>query len=267
MRRTTGRARAAALVLAAAAASGCGGGGEKDDVNDYIREANGVQREAGPDLRRANRAYRAFSQGKIEDAKALLETRRAEQALRDARADLARLEPPPAARELHSRLLRVFDLNADFAQETTLLAAYVPAAAEVLAPLQPITARLQRRLRAAGQPRAQAAALRGYRQAVNRQLTRLRRLDPPPILAETDQTQKNRLQAAGLLAARLEDAVLDRDARRVARLLLRFRRIGAGQTSGLSEAELTAYNARYRRITDAAIALERERQRLVREVG
>lgn len=260
------RTLAAALAVAAAVPlSGCGGD-ERDDVNDFIREANRVQQSAGPALRRADDAYRAFSAGQLDDARALLESRRAEGLLREARGDLAALDPPEQARELHERLLRLYDLNIDLAAETTLLAAYVPAAAEVVAPLRVITERLQRRLRSADQPAAQAEALRRYRRSVNRQLTRLRRLDPPPLLAGTDQGQKERLLAAGQLAERLQRAVVRRDSQGVARLLLRFRRLGAGASRGLEPEALNAYTRRYRGITRAAIALERERKRLAREL-
>jgi hypothetical protein len=263
-----GSRAAVALVLAAAVPLGaCGGDSARDEVNAYIREANAVQERAAPGLRRADDAYRAFSAGKLDDARSLLETRRADRTLREARADLARLEPPRKAAELHRRLLRVFDMNLGFARETTALAEYVPAAAEVVGPLRTITARLQRQLRRAEQPAAQSEALARYRRSVNRQLTRLRRLNPPPILKATDEDQKDRLQAAGELADRLRRAVVARDSQRVARLLLRFRRLGEGVRDGLEPRALEAYNRRYRRISDATIALGRERERLADELG
>ena len=54
-------------------------------------------------------------------------------------------------------ILRVFDVNAAMAHETTLLARYLPAAEKAVAPLEGISTRLRRRLASAPGPRTRRA--------------------------------------------------------------------------------------------------------------
>ena len=255
----------ALLVASAALAGGCGGDDERADVERYITEANGVQQRFAGDMRRANEAYRRFAEGELDDRSTDRELTAAEQALRRARARLERLDPPPAAAGMHRRLLRVYDANADFASETTRLGRYLPQARRVLRPIRDISERLRTRLRSADGPEAQASALGRYAQSVSGQFGRLRRLDPPPVLFATHQAQLARLDESNRLARRLQRATRRRDSQRVARLLLRFRRV-TGQTGGrtLTRTAVRAYNERYRRVVGTATALQREQQRLER---
>jgi hypothetical protein len=237
-------------------------------VDSYLSDANAIQREAAPAFRRANAAYAGFSTGKLRPSRAPGSLRRAERAIRRTRARLARLDPPPEAAELHRRLLRVYDLNARLAGETTQLARYLPAATTALRPLEGANRLLQRELRSSRGTAEQGGALGRYADELGKVLVRLERLRPPPVLAGGDRARRRRLGSTRSLAARLRDAIEQRDSKRVASLLLRFRRVTAGQGGQQTFAadSLRAYTRRYRQVIRAGGAVQEERRRLERSL-
>jgi hypothetical protein len=247
---------------------GCGGESDRDRVQSYLKEANGIQRRATPAFKRSNDVYRRFATNKIRPSQAARKLAGAERAIRRTRTRLARLDPPRPAAQLHRKLLRVYDLNVNLADETTQLARYLPAAAAALRPVQRINRRLGRELKAAGDPTAQGRALGHYADALRTPVRRLRRLHPPPVLVASDRARVRRLAATRSLASRLRDAIEARDSRRVARLLLRFRRVtrGGGGEAPFSGSSLRAYNRRYFAIAHAAGAVQKERVRLERSL-
>lgn len=247
---------------------GCGGESDRDSVDSYLSDANAIQRESAPAFRRANAAYVGFSTGKLRPSRAPGALRRAERAIRRTRARLARLDPPRETAELHRRLLRVYDLNARLAGETTQLARYLPAATAALRPLDEANRRLRRDLRSSRGTAGQSDALGRYAESVRKVLVRLKRLRPPPVVAAGDRTRRRRLAATRSLAERLREAIEGRDAKRVAGLLLRFRRVTAGQGGQQTFAgeSLRAYNRRYREVIRAGGAVQEERRRVERSL-
>ena len=271
------RLAALALALVATGALGaCGGDDPREQVERYILDANAVQKRAEPAFKRANEAYVAFSQRGAKDAVAQPEgaatgepeeIAAAEQAIRRTRAQIARLRPPADAVALHRMLVRVFDVNADMAHETTLLARYLPAAEAAVAPLDAISARLRRRLASAPDPGHQTRALRAYFLSLDLLIARLGRLAVPPVLAPTHRAQTARLTSARLLAKRLRAAIADQDAKRVASLLKQFRRLNArrDRERRLTNRAIRSYLKRYRAITRVVQDAQRERLRLERK--
>jgi hypothetical protein len=255
-------------VVAACLASACGSD-ERDAVERYIARANAVQERFAPQFRRANESYARFSKGELDTVRSDIEITAAEQSMRDARAQLARLEPPKVAAPLHRRLLRIYELSAEFASESTKLARYLPAARETLGPLGAVGARLRTALRATEAPSAQAAALDRYARTVSARYRRLRTLDPPPVLLATHRSQLLRLSESSALARRLGAATRRRDSRRVARLIVRFRDVArrTGDGAALTRSAVGDYNERYRAITRAAAAVRHEQARLGRRYG
>lgn len=257
--------RLATLLAAAAVAllPGCGDD-ERDSVERYIERANAVQARFAPEFRGANEAYARFAAGKLDTARADAELSAAERALRDARAELARLTPPPSARELHERLLRLFEMNAEFAAETTALSRYLPAARRVLGRVSASGRRLSDRIRDADTPARQGEALAGYARAIDRRYEALYALQPPPILQDTHRDQLLRLTASSRLARQLRTATEARDSRRVARLVLKFREVSrrTGQGGRLRRRAVREYNERYGDLAEEAEAMRREQQRL-----
>lgn len=266
---TSSRARRA-LVAAAAAVllAGCADDDPaRTDVERYVTDANALQQRSAPEFERANEVYSALAKGDLPGRTAGARALAAEQALRDARARLGRLRPPAPATALHDRLLRVFDLNAAFAAETTSLARYVPAARRELAPVRRISRQLRTRLRGAAEPDAQAEALRRYAEAISRRTRAMGRLQPPPVLADNHRLELERLRDSERLARRLRTATAARDAPRVARLLIEFRKAAdGGGDPKLARRAVRAYEDRRRAVTDAVGELRREQARVERRL-
>ena len=255
------------LAAVAAIAAGCGES-DRDRVESYLKEANGIQRRAVPAFKRSNDVYRRFATNKLAPSRAAAQLAGAERSIRITRARLARLDPPAEAQELHRRLVRVYDLNARLARETTQLGRYLPAATVALRPIRRINRRLAADLKGAQDPARQSRALGRFADSLRRPIVRLRRLRPPPVLRATDRARVRRLAATRSLAYRLQKAIEGRDSKRVARLLLRFRRVtGAGGAEApFSGPALKAYNERYLAISRAAGAVQQERVRVERSL-
>jgi hypothetical protein len=260
--------RATLLAVAAVALLGGCGDDERDRVEPYIERANAIQKRFAAQFRHANEAYAQFAQGKLDVKTADIQLTAAEAALRDARAQLARLEPPRSASALHRRLLRVFELNAEFAGESTALARYLPAARTVLERVAGDGESLSTRLRAAQTPARQSKALARYARAIDRRYDALYALEPPPILEATHRDQLLRLSASSRLARHLRAAAQARDSRRVARLVLEFRKVSRSAGRGrLTRRAVREYNKRYRAIGEATVAMRREQRLLEQRLG
>jgi hypothetical protein len=249
-------------------AGGCGGESNRDRVQKYLKEANGIQRRAAPAFKRSNDVYRRLATNKLRPSRAGRELAGAERAIRATRARLARLDPPSETAELHRRLLRVYDLDAGLAHETTQLGRYLPAATAALRPIRRINRRLGADLRGTQDPAGQGGALGRYAKALGGPLARLRSLHPPPVLARSDRARLKRLSETRSLASRLQAAIESRDSKQVARLLLRFRKVsgGSGGDAPFGGAPLRAYGERYLAISRAVGALQRERARVERSL-
>ena len=264
------RCGAVVLLLAAAAGLGaCGGGddGPRERVEDYVRDANTVARRFAGEFEQANAAYVAYSRGELRPARARTDLTAAAAAIRTARGDVADLDPPPDAQSLHEKYLRYLDMNVGFAEQTLRLAVYTPGAARALQPLDRVNRRLDRQLSAATEPGEQADALRRFTRSLDGMLADLRGLAVPAVLRPTHEDQIRRLSSTRSLARRLRAALIDQDARRVARLLKRFR-AGAGDRTGsrkLAAKAIRAYERRYKALSNAYADVQREQSRLDRE--
>jgi hypothetical protein len=264
-----GTAVAVLLALASFVAGGCGDSSARDDVEGYLKRVKSVQTASQPALVRANRVYVRFLRGKLPARRAPVALTGAEASIRRARRTVARLDPPADARKLHRLLLGVYDANARLARETTLLGRYSPARVRALRPLARVNRRLGRELPRAGGPDGQAAVLGRYGDAVGRIVARLRRLHPPPVAASAHRALVARLGSLGSLARRLRAAVRERDPKRVARLLVRFRKLTTGRsgTEAISARAVAAYTRRREAIGHRVAAMNRELARLDRRLS
>lgn len=254
-------------VAAMAVLAGCGDD-ERDDVERYIDRANAIQEQFAPQFRQANDAYARFVRGELGATRAEIDLGAAERALLDAEARLARVEPPSSARRLHRQLLRVFEMSADFAAESTALAHYLPAARRVLQHVGASGESLSARLRSAETPARQSAVLARYARAIDRRYEALYALEPPPVLQATHREQLLRLEASSRLARQLRAATEARDARRVARLVLAFRKVSRRSARArLTRRAVREYNARYAAIGTATAAMGREQRQLEQRLG
>jgi hypothetical protein len=257
-----------AAVTVIGSISGCGGESDRDRVESYLKDANGIQRQVAPQFKRTNDVYRRFITGKLPPAQAGTRLGGAERTIRVTRARLAKLAPPPPAARLHRRLLDVYDLNAGLAHETTELGRYLPAATAALKPIAKVNRRLGSDLRSTRDPAAQAAALGRFAEGLKEPIVRLRALHPPPLVAGTDSRRIRRLVRTRRLALSLRSAITARDPKAVARLLLRFRRVTSGGRGegGFTGPAVRAYNERLLAISRAAAAVQRERSRVERSL-
>lgn len=248
-----------------AALAGCGGASDREEVDAFVKSANEVQAQSSPAFDRANRAYVSFSKGKLGADEAKVELAAAERAMRRTRDDIAALSAPADAKRLKELLVALYDSDAAFAHESTLLAAFVPASSSALRPLSVTARRLSRDLRAARSAPSQMSALRRYAASVGRVIAKLQPLQPPPLLIERHHQEVVRLTKIRSLARRMVAALGKRDRALVARLLLRFRKLNSkGAQSALPQDAIRAYNGRYLAVRHALQAVERERARLER---
>jgi hypothetical protein len=261
--------RRGAIVALSACTLGlaaCGGGDDsRERVEDYLREANRVQAGWADSFKRANDAYIAFSRSELSGNRAVEALDAAERDIRAARTALGELKPPEDARPLHDKLLRLFEMNIDFADQTALLAAYVPASERTLAPLDSTNRRLQRDLDAAEDAGAQARALERFSARLRRIVDGLRGLDAPKVLRVSHQDQVRALSRTRSYSSRLRQALIDQDAERVARLLELFREQPSGAEASrraLARRAIARYNRRYESLNDAYIEVRREEARL-----
>ena len=256
---------AAIVAVAGLALAGCGGGDDdrRAKVDAFVREANSVQQESAPDFDRANQAYLSFSKGKLPPAQARVRLAAAEQSMRTTRDKIVALDAPDDARELKRRLVALFDADAAFAHESTLLASFAPGSVKAQKDLPAIGRRLSRGLKGAKTPAAQEAVLRRYAASVGRVVAALQPLHPPPLLLVRHHAQVQHLERVRSLALQLADALHRQDRQAVAKLLLRFKSLNtSGSSDPLSPQALRAYNRRYLKVRGMSQAVEREQRRL-----
>jgi hypothetical protein len=254
------------VLLIGTVAAGCGGTSTRDQVDSYVKAANAVQASAAHSFADANRGYARFQRRQLNDPGDVQRLIAAETAIRRTQERLARIPAPRAARELRAKLLRVYSLNASLAHETVMLARYAPARQRVLEAVARANQHLVSSLKRARQASAQAAALTTYHSRVDGAIAALSRLHPPPVTRSIHRAQLKRLEASRRLAGALRAAVLARDSRRTAQLVIAFRQIGnvsAGERA-LEARDLAAYVNRRRTIADAMSQVTRERARLDR---
>ena len=149
-----------------------------------------------------------------------------------------------AARDVHDRLLKIYDVDAGLVAETQRMVEYEAAAPATLEPLDRASQTLRRDLRRARTASSQAKALDRFGDTLARVSRRLDGLDVPALLQPAHESQLKRLASTRRLSRQLQSAVRAKDSRRVAKLLLRFRK--STQTRGLLRAR--PHQARHHRL-------------------
>jgi hypothetical protein len=267
-RRATGRTAAAALLLTLSLA-GCGGDErdkQRERVDRYIKDEQAVMERAQPGFERANEAYVAYARGELDGAEAVARAREAQRTIRNARDGVSVLDPPREAQPLHDKLMSYLDINIELARETTRLAAYVPRAARVLAPLEGANRRLESGLADASDSATQALAMERFSEALEAIARDLRALQPPLVLEHAHDGQLRRLESTRALVGKLRRALRDEDAEKLARLLKRFRATASdsGARRLLARQALARYGRRLEQLNDAYADVQRVQLRLDR---
>jgi hypothetical protein len=264
------RAAAAALALLALVVAGCGSdrnAARRSSVDAYLRKVDAIEQDAAPALQRANVAFNAFwrkQRAPREDAR----LRDAAATIRSVDLRVRRLKPPPDARGLHGRLVRLCDAQSGFAVQVRQLGAFLPAMTLPLAHLDRANASLREQLGKAGSANIQAAVLHHYVPVVDANVAALARLTPPPLLARWHTANVARLRATAATGRELERRLRGTDPGLAQLAGWRFRKAVAAsaETPRLLRAALLAYNARIRRISTLAADVQRERTRLQRRL-
>lgn len=255
---------AAALLPATLFAAGCGGEDpERAEVRAYIERVNAAQTANKDVLLRVETVLRGYAQGATIGAPAL---EGVEADVRRVRSVVAAVEPPSAAREVHSSLLKIYDLDVGLVAETQRMVEYEADAPATLEPLDRASATLRRDLDRARTPGTQARALDRFGDTLGRVSDDLDTLDVPALLEPAHESQLKRLASTRSLSTRLEDAVRDKDSRRVAKLLIRFRKSTDSQRAqrALTKRGIAAYTARLEELTRAQTAFGKAQARLNR---
>lgn len=271
LRRAAG-SRAAVVAVTAVCATllgACGAGrSDRDEVGAFIRSLNQIQDDAAPALAQADRVYTRMARGKLPATRAPAATRATEQTILSLRGRVQALPAPSSAENLKRRVLAAFDADAAMAEQTVLLARYVPAQQRSLRTVRALGAHLQARLRArAGHAAAQAGALTDYAVGLNEETDRLRVLKPPLALVSVRDAQLVRLRGSRGIALQLRAAVLSNDATGVGRLLSAFRRVNArAPDPRLARAGYRAYKEYRVRIDRARFLVNAEVARLDRRL-
>lgn len=258
------RRLAAAAALPLLLAAGCGGEDpERAEVRAYIERVNAAQTAKKDVLLRVETVLRGYAQGATIGAPALAGV---QTDVKRVRAAVAAVEPPPAAREVHTALLRIYDLDAGLVAETQRMVEYEADAPATLKPLDRASATLRRDLERARTPTSQARALDRFGDTLGEVSDDLDTLDVPALLEPAHESQVKRLASTRRLSTRLQDAVRDKDSRRVAKLLIRFRKSTETQRSqrALTKRGIAAYTARLEELTRAQTAFGKAQARLNR---
>jgi hypothetical protein len=260
---------ALAIVVLAA---GCGGDDDRRDaVAAYIDDANAIQRELRVPITGAARVYADFSSGDADLAEVRPRLARSRSLFRTLERRLARLQPPPDARRLHSLLLGLVGAQAEIAREIEGVAGFVPRFEQHRNPLRSAERRLRTALAASRSADADAAALNRYGRDVGAVLRGLAALQPPAVVAAAYQAQVETLAKVRREAAALAKAIRDGN---VEVLPTRFRQLAgaargsqslAAQRSHIAAVKL--YNRRISTLSRLERAVNRERSRLQRELG
>jgi hypothetical protein len=250
------------VCAVAIALAGCGGDSDRDRVGDYIESLNAAQEEAGPLLEQANDVYSRFAKGTLKGPQAEVEMRRSRTLIDAVRGKVEAIPAPPEARTLRTLVIKVYEANDGMAEQTRLMAAYVPAQRTALRRFRALGTRLQRDLRAAHSDAGkQARALRRYAAGLVSVTASLRKLRPPLIMAPARNSGLERLQESREIALGLRSAVLAKDQAKVLKLLDRFQEVNA------READEKARKAAYQAYQEYAVDIRRAEARVAREVS
>jgi len=254
---------AAVLVLA-----GCGGSHSatpRDHVSAYLGRERAIVNRSQPALVAVHQALVDFSHHRSSPATA--------KQLAAASATFARLgrelkaaNPPEQAAKLNGLVLQIVAKQASLTEELRSLIAFEPKFTAALRPVAAANTRARASLAAAKTSAAVAAAVRRYRDAVERSLRALRRLDPPALERPLYTAQLHRLQALDAALGHLAAAATANDARAATRA---EREVNAAAVSSDSQGNqvaernaVLAYDRSVAAIAKLAQQISAERDRL-----
>ncbi len=248
-------------------------------VARYITDVDGVQQQMQAQLTKTAAAYRSYAKGGAAAKTSTPELEQAEVTLRLLQRRLANLPAPQSARHLRTLLLQLTGQEVAIAHEVAQLSGFTPPYSALLKRARTASVVLSRALAAVKPPKAhrirgtrkqvqkaqaaftaaasaaaaqQADAVEVYDAKVAVLESRLRALDPPPVMTPAYRTQLETLEASRLAGSALARELRKNDRSHVAvfgrRFTLAARIAGSVTAQKAQIAAVTAYNRRVRAI-------------------
>lgn len=244
------------------------GGGSHDEVAEYIDEVNAAQQEFSVRYGTIDRTFREFRLSSQAADDELPKLEEAAQTLTELRLRIERIDAPEQAETLRSRLLALFRQQEAVANELVDVATYLPKLREAEAPLAAASRRLRAALGSSASTEAQGEAVRRYAVDLRTVAESLDEVAAPPLLEPSRRAYASQLRAYASSSEALQRGIRDRDQAAVDRAVRRMQQAASAPpgTFQAQKAAIVAYNERVKRINALAVALERERQRLEREL-
>jgi hypothetical protein len=241
---------------------------EKDDrveaVSLYVRRVNGVERGLAIDLGHVRATYRRFGEGVAELRSMADDLDAAVETIAAARDRIAALTPPPEAARLHGEILRLIGLELELSREVRDMGRVLPRIAAGSERTNKASRLLLRDLRAAETLSDQAAAFHRYGRSLGQVAGEFSRLNPPPALKPSLESETKRLRKLSALAKKTGNALEQKQIEGAQELSNRLAKAAAASAI-VTKAERTAI-AEYRRRVRAVGAQERvvakERERV-----
>ncbi len=243
-------------------------GGPRDDVSAYIDEVNETQRDFSVRYGSIDRTFREFKLSPEAAEKQLPKLEEAAQTMRQIRLQVEQVDAPDEAATLRLRLLAFLRQQEAIANELVDVARYMPRLRTAEAPLGAASRRLRAQLRTAETVEAQGVAVQRYAVELRRIAGRLDAVDAPPLLEPSRRAYATQLRAYASSSEALQRGIQANDQAAVHRAVRRMA-LAAEAPPGTFRAQraaIIAYNERVKRINALGVALERERQRLEREL-
>ncbi len=258
----------AALLAAGVTAGLLYRGGSHDDVSAYIDEVNATQQEFSVRYGSIDRTFREFRLSSDTAEQDLPKLEEAARTLTELRLRVERIDAPEQAETLRARLLAYFRQQETVANELVDVAAYMPKLRRAEAPLAAASRRLRAALGGSPSTEAQGEAVRRYAVELRAVAASLDDVAAPPLLEPSRHAYVSQLRAYASSSEALQRGIRGNDQAAVDRAVRRMQLAAAAPpgTFRAQRAAIIAYNERVKRIKTLAIALERERQRLEREL-
>jgi hypothetical protein len=243
-------------------------GGSHDEVSAYIDEVNAAQQEFSVQYGNIDRTFREFRLSSNAAEEDLPKLEEAAKTLTALRLRVERIDAPEQAETLRSRLLMLFRQQEAVANELVDVATYLPKLRQAEAPLASASRRLRAALGSSPSTEAQGEAVKRYAAELRAVAGSLDKVAAPPLLEPSRRAYVLQLRAYASSSEALQRGIRDRDQAAVDRAVRRLQ-LAAEAPPGTFRAQraaILAYNERVKRINTLSLALERERQRLEREL-
>ena len=184
------------------------------------------------------------------------------------RQRIERVDAPPEAEILRSRLLALLRQQEAVANELVDVASYLPKLRSAEAPLSGANRRLQASVGGAASAEVQGEAVERYAAELRAVATTLDEVAAPPLLEPSRRAYVAQLRGYAAASEALQRGIRNNDQAAVDLAVRRLQRAASSPkgTFLAQQAAIKAYNERVRRIRTLAVAVEQERQRLEREL-